>query len=495
MKNEYPQSSKSIYFKLFTEKEFLTLKSKTALVEAWKELIHLDSGASIFQHPSFILDWYEVYAAKFSPVILFGFSEDKLMGVLSLANPLASKERNHLVGAGSVFALYQTWVVKEGFLRVFWEEGIVKLLLEKGYSVNLKSLPGEQSYQELANLASFQKYTVLESHNNPVLDLQSEGIKEVLGKRHFKAKFNRFQRAGNTQFIRLEQQNEFDQSISDIQVFLNLRQGAAFNKFPLAKDPEQEEIFAKWFRSGVLQATILQLDGELIASVMVIDDFGKTSHLAGLITYSPVHAKLSPGLVHVYMLAYYLQEHGYQDLKLSPGDDAYKERFSNRREVMQEVLLSKNPLELAKRKARIRFRNYLKTKGIRPMAFQVDISKKKADFKTQSWNIFKPIKTHSWEFLVQFIQANASNCFFKQSPEKLKNLLFVTDTCLEISRWRFLEDALERLENQEQCLTMVKDDKVLLCIWYHGTIETLHDLEQLKQDKKISKIYTSRNLK
>ncbi|MGY6521533.1 MAG: GNAT family N-acetyltransferase [Mongoliitalea sp.] len=495
MKHEYAQSTTSLNFKLLSGVEAITLLEKADVKESWVQLIEATPDGSVFQHPSFVLDWYKIYFERFAPFALLGYDGQELIGILALANPKSSKETNHLVGAGSVFALYQSWVVKKGYLKSFWEEGIIKHVLDKGYSINLKSLPGEHIFQELAGLPSFQKYAILEPHNNPVLDLQSEGIKEVLGKRHFKAKFNRFQRAGQTKFYRLTEKIEFDQSISDIQTFLNLRQGAAFNKFPLAKDPEQEAIFAKWFQSGVLQATILQLDGELIAAVMVIDDFGKTSHLAGLITYSPIHAKLSPGLVHIYMLAYYLQEQGYQDLKLSPGDDAYKERFANRKELMHEVLLSKKPLELAKRKARIRFREYLKAKGIRTMAFQVNVSKKKADLKNKLIKVLKPLKTYSWDTIMHSLLLNSSNFTIKINTDGLKDLLLVTDACLDISRWRFLEDALERLENQEKCVTIVHAGKLVLCIWYQETLDTLKDLERIQKEGKITKIYSARGFK
>lgn len=495
MKHEYAQPTISLTFKLLSGSESLILLEQADAQESWSQLIESSPDGSVFQHPSFVLDWYHSYAQKFSPLVLLGYAEQELVGILALAQPKSKKQANHLVGAGSVFALYQTWVVKDGYLKIFWEEGIIKHILDKGYSINLKSLPGEHLVLDLKALPSFQKFAILEVHNNPVLDLQNEGIKEVLGKRHFKAKFNRFQRAGETKFYRLTEKKDFDQSFSGIQTFLNLRQGAAFNKFPLAKDPEQEAIFAKWFESGVLQATILQLDGDLIAAVMTIDDFGKTSHLAGLITYSPIHAKLSPGLVHVYMLAYYLQEQGYQDLKLSPGDDAYKERFANRKELMQEVLLSKNPLELAKRKARIRFREYLKAKGIRTMAFQVDLSKKKADLKNKFVNLLKPLKTHAWDTLIQSLLQNRSNYTIKMNTDGLKDLLLVTDACLDISRWRFLEDALERLENQEKCVTIMHSDKLIVCIWYREKIEKIEELNLLQQESKITKIYSSRHLK
>jgi hypothetical protein len=242
----------------------------------------------------------------------------------------------------------------------------------------------------------------------------------------------------------------------------------------------------------------MHLNGELIAAVVTLNDFGITAHLAGLITYSPKHAKLSPGLVHLYLLGQMLRNESFQNLKLSPGNDAYKERFSNTHEELFEILISPSLAERIFRKIRVKARTIILKNGIRPMEVHVWFSKKNSmlinkwyRFWHQSKNlhlstvsILEKLKIVSKSIHVK-AEINLNSC-------KITDLLLIEDTCFEISKWQFLEDALKRLESQENCLTYVRDGRLRLCIWYVGTIKSVMDLDELLRQDELTKIYISR---
>lgn len=487
---------------LLSENKAMELLENPNFIDDWSALYTACQHASVFQHPSFVLPWYRLNRKDHIPVVLAIYEDNKLCALLTLARKIEKKTNkpgNKLIGAGAFFALYQTWLVLPGYEEIFWKKGLKKLFKEMpGCSINLKSLPAWEIYHEMAKISGFKRLAVLEKHLNPVLDFGEDGYKQVFGKRHFRAKYNRLSKAGKMDFEKLATAEELSTAMETIEVFHNLRQGAAFNKVPFHQDKTERQLFRDWFNEGVLHVTALKLDMELIASVIVVNDFGKTGHLAGLITYSPRHAKLSPGLVHLFLLGQQLLDESFRDMKLSPGDDAYKERFCNRHEELFEIMISPKLTDRIYRNLRIRVRNFISKKGIRPMEAQVRLSKRLADFKNHLHGFWKRPKlgklsnSQKLEFL---LKKHPESDGFSLNADHLNELLLATDRDFELSRYAFLEDALERLENQEHCLTLVRQNELMLCIWHQNAFDPSEGLQSLLQENKITQIYISGKFK
>ncbi len=470
--------------------------------KSWEALLDECQYGSVFQHASFVLPWYRQNLEEFSPLVLMTYSEERLVGLLTLArkiDPETGKYCRKLIGAGSFFAVYQTWLVLPEFVSQFWEKGLKSLLKEiPGSSINLKSLPNKGIYQAISNAKGFKWMSVIEKHLNPVLDFETEDYQKIFGKRHFRSKFNRLNRAGEALFEKITSLDELKSAMESIEVFHNLRQGAAFNKMPFIQNNYQKELFWEWFEKGILHVTATRLNKELIAGVVIINDFGETSHLAGLITYSPKHAKLSPGLVHLYSLGQMLRNESFLNLKLSPGNDAYKERFSNTHEELHEILISPKWTERIIRKIRVQARAISLKNGIRPMEVHVWFSKKMATLNNKwywFWHQSKNLHLSTDSILDKLklvskrehvkAEINLNSC-------KISDLLLIEEASFEVSKWQFLEDALKRLENHENCLTYVQDGRLRLCIWYVGRIDSVMDLDELSRQDEIRKIYISR---
>jgi hypothetical protein len=479
--------------------EFLT---KDVVIKNWIFLMDNCPFSSVFQDSSFVLTWYQENLEKFSPVVLVSFYGENIIGLMTLArkiDTIIGKSCQKLFGAGDFFALYQSWLVLPEFQDLFFEKGI-KLIFEKfpGCSINLKYIPNINLYLSLSNNTGLKKMVVLEKHLNPVLDFKLDGYDKIFGKRHFKSKLNRLNRAGKVSFEKINSLEKLEATLDSIEVYHNLRQGAAFNKIPFDGNKNQRKLFLKWFESGILHITALHLDGILIAAVITINDFSITAHLAGLITYSPQHAKLSPGLVHLFLLSQSLKEESFQNLKLSPGNDAYKERFSNANEELYELLISPSWHERLIRKLRVKLRQYFLKKGIRPMEVHVWFSKKDAVLKNRLYKFLHPFdyKNHSKESLLSKLkeEANKSTTLseIKLNSKGIGDLQLAGDTSFEICRWRFLEDALRRFENKENCLTLVSDGELRLCMWYIGELKDIGDIDKLNDLNKLTKIYVSR---
>ncbi|WP_113922998.1 GNAT family N-acetyltransferase [Cognataquiflexum aquatile] len=452
--------------------------SSSDLVKEWKELMDKSPDSSVFQSPEFVVPWFKENKNEFSPLILLLYSRGTLVGLLSLArkiNVSTGKLSKHLVGAGHFYALYQTWLVVDGYETTFWEKGVLGLMKHiPGCEINLKSLTNLKSYKAIAPNDKVSKYSVIEKYHNPILGFNFDDFQKIINKRHFKAKFNRVKKSGDLKFELLNSVDRLQFALDQIEVFHNIRQGAAFNKTPFPLDKEERKIFIEWFKNGLLHATVLYLDEKLIGAVIMIKDGKHTVHLAGLITYSPFHGKFSPGLVHLYLLVLSLKEEGFQFLKLSPGYDSYKERFSNENEELFELLISKNKISLLKRKFRIIIRNVLLTKGIRPMDVSVWIDKKQASLKNKWYRIKKgnAYKDVDWKVILEKIDP-ANEIKIKNNLDfrvlDISQLLLVDDCTFEISRWEFLQDALKRLEENQLFYTMTDKNRLILCIWMENS--------------------------
>jgi hypothetical protein len=101
-----------------------------------------------------------------------------------------------------------------------------------GCSINLKSLPNKGIYQAISNERGLKRMSVLEKHLNPVLDFVNEDYQKIFGKRHFRSKMNRLNRSGKVIFEKITSVDQLKSAMDSIEVFHNLRQGAAFNKTP-----------------------------------------------------------------------------------------------------------------------------------------------------------------------------------------------------------------------------------------------------------------------
>lgn len=457
-------------------------------INNWNSLLKNAVVSSIFQDASFVIPWYKNNLDNFHPVVLSGYSDNKLVALLTLAQRIdknTGEKSNKLEGAGGFSALFQTWLVLPGFQEIFWIKGIKEVLKTfQNAQINLKSLPNSTAIKSLENRPEFKSITTLEKHQNPILNYKNQDYKQVLNKRHFRSKYNRLKRAGEVKLERVDSSKRFNQILIEISTFHDLRQGAAFNIIPFGNDTELKKTFEAWFENGLLYASLLILDEQIIGAIFFINEYDKILHLAGLVTYSPFHAKYSPGLVHLYLLGFQIQKEGFESINLSPGYDSYKERFSNQHEEIYELLISQNSLDIYKRKLRYKFRQILLGRGIRPMDFQVFLSKKKSVIKNRLQNFRKNHKrrNHDSKNIVlewaknQIAIARIDNNL-NIEHNNMNNLLLTGEFDFNICRWEFLEDALKRLEDGQDFFTHVKNDRLIWCIWFKNSSEKMGEFE------------------
>jgi hypothetical protein len=476
----------------------IVLLEKEAFKHQVYSLLKECGNPSVFQDTSFILPWYKENLLKYTPVIVVSFAGDTLVGLLTLAREITDgKQCNRLIGAGNFYAIYQSWNVLPEYSLDFWNKGIQPLLKKiPGCLINLKCLPDIKLFQAMEHFPKFRKKTVLEKFQNPVLDFKVEDYEKIFGKRHFKSKINRLNRAGKVTFEKITDSQVLEKMFPQISQYYSIRQGAAFNKIPFPEGFQDWKVFMEWLKNDAIHATGLWLDNALIGAIIIINDFGSTAHLAGLITYSPRHAKLSPGLVHLYLVSQLLKEESFHYLKLSPGYDAYKDRFSNRQEEIYELLISSSRFQIIKRKLRVRIRQILLQRGMRPMDLEVLLSKTKSKWINRMWALTKKFRTEE-AFIKDILNlknplsTETRDLMVEYESQSLDNLLLSDDKTFAVSRWEFLEDALKRLEENEKFIAFILKGKLKACVWYKGEVMTQQDLTSQNLEKKMTKIFLS----
>lgn len=472
-------------------------------LEEWEQIIKDCPWSGVFQSPNFIISWYDTYQQNCYPLIIVGFIENRLIGLLPIAvigktekeianNSIALK----FVGAGNYLSLEQTMISREEYILEFWDKALNTFFREFPNSkLNLRYLPNLYPISAIEKSKYFLNYSVRETFSNPILNF-NKSFDYIFKKRHLKAKYNRLQRAGSLNFERVLDFNIFKEGFEKVILFLEIRQGALFNKKSFFNDPVKKSLFFTWFKLGLLHVTFLKFNEEIISAVVLIKD-EKVLHLAGLISYSPIHAKYSPGIVHLFLLGKLVREEGFVNLKLSTGYDSYKYRFSNDVEMVQDIFISKRKKDILLRRLRVAFHHQLLNLNYRPMGFNVGLDKFKCFFKSR----LNLLKQNTVFLLKSFISEKIENLKVEDKGinlhyNQLEDLLNFDESKFSISRWEFLNDALARLESDEGFLTLIQDDIIIGFIWIEkdSIPNEIHKID-IYELKKINKIFCVREVK
>jgi hypothetical protein len=201
------------------------------------------------------------------------------------------------------------------------------------------------------------------------------------------------------------------------------------------------------------------------------------------------------------LLSQLLKQEGFKDLKLSPGYDSYKERFSNAQEDLFELLISKSMALHLRRKTRVKVREALLARGIRPMEASVWLDKKSADLRNKLGRLRGQIGTVDLpdakllDSLEEIRKVAPKNGGLDLRLDDLKTLLLATDQTFTLSRWAFLQDSLRRLENNQRFLTISENNKLFACVWFHSTAEQPEDIDQLLKLGDVAFKFISKELK
>jgi CelD/BcsL family acetyltransferase involved in cellulose biosynthesis len=292
----------------------------------WSRLCERCLWATSFQGVDFVCTWYRIYRRRFEPILLLSRDQD---GALNGLLPLASSEDGELLVAGGTQAEYQAWICPPELSDAFVREAVRSLRREfPGTVLTFLYLPpGTPTAWFRTREATWT--CELAAHRRPLLRFgDGSETTRSLGKKSNKSRLKRLEKIGRLEFRRLTDPKEFERLFDDIIHCYDFRQAALHGVAPFRDDDLKKRFhLAMMEMPGLLHVTVLKVGDRLAAAHLGV--CGVKEVQLGIIAHNPSLAKNSPGKFHVLLLAQLLRQEGYEQLDLTAGRDAYKERFAN----------------------------------------------------------------------------------------------------------------------------------------------------------------------
>jgi CelD/BcsL family acetyltransferase involved in cellulose biosynthesis len=316
-------------------------------ISQWNHLYACCPWASGHQSAAFARVWYHVYRDVWEPLLLVGRHQYAMEGLLALA--VSGDER--LVVCGAHQAEYQCWVTTaensasfiaaalDSLWRMFPKARLVFRYLPPGVPLN------------------GLRRAICETRRRPLLLLDEKRCAALLRGSNNRRKSNGLARLAGAPLTLLQPQTrqELEPFIDAISAACDTRIGMLHGERPFKDDPHKREFYLTQFDEPKLaHAAVLTAGNQMIAAHIGIRN--RESVSLGVITHAETFARYSPGSVLIFQLANQLAGQGYKYFDLTPGDDAYKERFATAHDeaIFARVFASDLPYCRAAVTARLR---------------------------------------------------------------------------------------------------------------------------------------------
>jgi CelD/BcsL family acetyltransferase involved in cellulose biosynthesis len=348
-------------FKMAQGKEAREMLKNERFRAEWLRLYRECPWATVAQSPAFVTLWYATYR-EYRPLLVCEFSASQ--GMIGLL-PLAMHPSGRAVLPGARQAEYQSWLALPTNGKSFLEASL-KLLSRKTAigALSFRYLPAGVPLERADSLSTLPWTCELELHSRPIVRLTDAAeVGQYLRQKAnstIRNSWNRLKRMGN---VRLEQIREaetleaiFDQLIE----WYDTRQEMAHGKKPFQMDKNKKLWHLRLLQEGLLHLTLLKVGEEIVSAIFGVSD-GKTYSVM-MPVFSPLYGRYSPIAIHHLSLVEQLHADGHAVLDLTPGPDAFKERFAGAYETVS--VLSIYFKQRAWFKAKFRQQSQAFTKGM-----------------------------------------------------------------------------------------------------------------------------------
>lgn len=299
----------------------------------WDRLWEQCPWATAFQTRGFSQTWYGVYRQSCEPLLAIQQTADgQTEGLLALA----VNEQGKLRACGMHQSEYQTWLCRPDRGDEFGAQAL-NVLRDKGLDeLKLKFVPA-QSPRNCVNQADSGRLTLLTPFRRPMLIIgDGTDIEDSLKKSGNKSRLRQLKKIGPVQFRQISEPTQIQALLETAIGFYDQRHLEQHKSAPFATD-----LLKKLFHSaltrvpGLMHVTALTV-GDTLASMQMNVISRKQLHL-WFISHNPELERLSPGKLHILMLARMMKEQGLEELDLTPGGEEYKERFANAWDEVYEL--------------------------------------------------------------------------------------------------------------------------------------------------------------
>lgn len=431
------------------------LLDDAAFAAQWSRLADDCGHATYFQRPGFVRCWYDAYQRTYEPVVARSSA-----GVWLLARERAS---GALVHAGAHQAEYHAWLAEPGRDAEFVEEAWRALAHEVSFEMlRMRYLPHAGLLSALCAAPMVRTRLRSRAAQRPLALVERASIDASFAKKSNKSRFSRLRKLGALTFRRITQPDEIDAVLDALITLYDFRQGAAHGTSPFHEDADKRAFHARMFRADphATHVTVTCLDGRVIAG-MWGGVTRRTVHV-GLLAYSPLFAEHSPGKLHLMQLQRLLLEEGLEAIDLTPGGDAWKERFADAHDDVADVELYRDVWRRRRVDAadtlRERVRHVAHSVGVRPAAVRTAIAMLGRARPSAVARRLASVLRSDREFRVYRMERaaveRAARADARVACNRLEDLLRFEPAERWESRTAFLGAALARLERGELTFTV-----------------------------------------
>ena len=458
---------------LVTGSAVTALLQDAAFQKSWDKLFESCPWATVFQTRAFISSWYNAYRQIHLPILVKAVAKGQLRGVLPMAllNSNGHKKSGKIIGAGHYEAEYQGWLTAPADGTTFIQSALNELMTQfPGSTISLRFISPGAPMNWIQQNEKWRKCSIVQPYSVPLIHFNNPA--EVKVGKHFKHKLNKLKKTGEVSFESIKDRETFIRSLDDMALMLDFRQAALFNKLPFYEDPAKKEFLLALFDQQLLHTTVFKHNDKIIAAVIAAIR-NNWAYLSGLVCHSPLNARvISPGYMHFQLLTKQLAEEGIQYFDLSPGYDAYKDELATQTDEVHELIVSNAKGFRIKRQFKKWLHARLLARGIRPMTAELTI--KKYRYNLRHWHPLPVIKRlvkkiHKQETQQRYLINKPMPEQAMVTPWQKNNLAHLLEINSEdkagLTRWKFLSDAMARLEKGQNCFTWLENNQLVCCIW------------------------------
>lgn len=417
--------------------------------QAWPKLFDECSWSTAFQSPGFFDVWCAHYAQSWSPLLLVGRRHN---GTIAGVMPLAFRP-GLITGAGTHQAEYHGWVSRDEDGLAFVVGALAALTSAMpGHTVRFRYLPPKMPAAILAALEANPRIELVRGICHEFV-IERDQVEEALKKKGNKSKRNRLARMGKLDVRRLDART-VESHMDRLTTMYDFRQGAMNGVCPFLDDPHKRAFHLDWMKRlpWQLYASGMFLNDRLISAFLFAAS-PNDMHLA-IAAHDPEFAKNSPSKLHLYEAALEMSAAGRATLDLTPGDDAWKERFSTGTRVACELVLHSN-LQRAQvartRRAAKRF--------VKGLLARLSISRQSLTERLRGW------KSTTQNAIADLARAGTSDLLYRLAQGRPGPTTQDTNVSVDdldaLLRWgpqlagqhrrAFLNQALHRIEAGDRC--------------------------------------------
>lgn len=465
-----------IRIQLLRNTELNSLLTDSDFLNTWKNLAKQTTGFHVLQEPEFILTWYRHYQAQYEPILLLGMDEkNTLVGLMALA---WDEENQILTHGGHFSAEYHAWLAKP----LYSDEFFAQCLLTVKQHFSLKKwawnfMPPHLDFHVSASKEKeLQKagiFLAFKEEENPLWNLKDETkLKKTLKSSSLRSKRNRLKRRGELRFEIIQEVGRAKEALEVAAKQYDFRKEAQYNTRPYEEDLRLIDFDLDLIdQQKCLHCCALWLDDKLLAFHRGATD-GKSVQL-GLITFDPSEYASSPGTILFAELAKSLTEEGYETFDITPGGDAYKQRYANSSVLIKRPTVYFSRAEYEKGQLRDKIKNFLLQKGLLAKTKVLGKALKENPLNlVHAGAVFSGKNSSGMQLMQVYRNRFAPNMWqhLDISLQNYEDLLAYKDNCPYRSRRELLLDAYEKFK-QSECLFSAKTRQGLLAFGWKKVLK------------------------